>query len=405
VARLLLGAFGDPGHAFPMLALGRELAARGHEVTLQTWQRWREEVEAEGMRFAAAPEYHVFPTQDRPLKPYQAVVRAAGETLPLVDDVRPDAVVADILTLAPALAGEVRGVPVATLVPHVYPAGAHGRPPYAIGARLPRTPVGRAFWGQVERITQQGLVQGRDELNETRRRLGLAPLDRVHGGISDRLALVATFPQLEYPRTWPPSVHVVGPLAWELQAEDVELPPGDEPLVLVAPSTVHDPEFRLVRNTLRALADEPVRVIAAWNRRPPPTDVDIDVPANARLVPWLSYSRVMPRCGVVVCHVGHGTLMRALESGCAVVACPAAGDMAENAARVDWAGVGVRVPRRFTTPGPLRLAVRRALRDGALRARARELAAWAAGNDGAARAAELVEALAGQGRLAEAQGR
>ena len=34
--RVLLGAFGDPGHAFPMIALGRALAARGHEVTLQT---------------------------------------------------------------------------------------------------------------------------------------------------------------------------------------------------------------------------------------------------------------------------------------------------------------------------------------------------------------------------------
>ena len=31
--RILIGAFGDPGHAFPMLALGRALRARGHEVS------------------------------------------------------------------------------------------------------------------------------------------------------------------------------------------------------------------------------------------------------------------------------------------------------------------------------------------------------------------------------------
>ena len=30
------------------------------------------------MRFAAAPEYQVFPTQGRPLKPYQAAVRASA---------------------------------------------------------------------------------------------------------------------------------------------------------------------------------------------------------------------------------------------------------------------------------------------------------------------------------------
>ena len=47
--RVLLGAFGDPGHAFPMLALGRALRARGHEVTLQTWERWREDAGREGL--------------------------------------------------------------------------------------------------------------------------------------------------------------------------------------------------------------------------------------------------------------------------------------------------------------------------------------------------------------------
>ncbi len=48
--RFLLGAFGDPGHAFPMIALGRALLARGHEVSLQTWARWREHVRGGGHR-------------------------------------------------------------------------------------------------------------------------------------------------------------------------------------------------------------------------------------------------------------------------------------------------------------------------------------------------------------------
>ena len=47
--RILLGAFGDPGHAFPMIALGVALRRRGHEVTLQTWERWRSHVQAEGL--------------------------------------------------------------------------------------------------------------------------------------------------------------------------------------------------------------------------------------------------------------------------------------------------------------------------------------------------------------------
>jgi UDP:flavonoid glycosyltransferase YjiC (YdhE family) len=391
--RLFLGAFGDPGHAFPMIALGRALAARGHDVQLQTSARWEPFVESEGLSFARAPEYHVFPDRPRPLKPYEAVVRAARDMQPLLDDYQPDVVVADILTLGPALAGECLGVPVATLIPHLYPVSGPSFPIYSIGARLPHTAAGRRMWRRLSRLPEKGLAQGRDELNETRRRLDLPPLDRFHGGTSAELAIVATFPDLEYPRTWPDHVHVVGPLMWEPPADDVELPPGDAPLVLVAPSTVQDPEHRMLEAALRGLADAPVRVLATWNRRLPRQP--LTVPPNTRLVEWVSYSRTMPHCDVVVCHAGHGTLVRALTSGCTVVACPVAGDMNENASRIDWARVGVRLPARYLQPRPLRRAVERALADGERRRRARELAAWAADHDSAGEAAALVEDLAG----------
>ena len=373
-----------------MIALGRELAGRGHEVTLQTWRRWQADVEREGMSFAAAPEYHVFPTRERPLSPYQAVERATRETVALVRAVAPDAVVSDILTLAPALAAELEGVPVGTVIPHVDPRMPPGSAPYSCGARLPRTRVGRALWHGADPLLRHGLELGRRQLNETRQRLGLPALERVHGGISRALALVATFPQLEYPRTWPAGTHVVGPLMWEPPAPAVDLPPGDEPLVLIAPSTSQDPGQTLLRAALEGLAELPVRVLASANRKVPP----VAVPANARLVDWVSYARAMPACHLVVCHGGHGTVARALASGCALVIVPAAGDMNENAARVEWAGVGVRLPRRLVGPRGLALASGRALARPELRVGARGLQAWVARHDGAARAADLVEAFA-----------
>jgi UDP:flavonoid glycosyltransferase YjiC (YdhE family) len=390
--RALLGAFGDPGHAFPMIALGRALAARGHDVTLQTWTRWQENVEAEGLTFAAAPEYQVFPSGSEPLDFYEAVVQATKDTVPLMREVRPDVVVADILTLAPALAAELEHVRHATLIPHVYPPGEPHFPIYSLGARLPRTALGRALWRRAQAPIARGVERGRVELNDTRSRLGLEPLEHLHGGISRELAIVGTFPQLEYPRAWPPHVHVVGPLMWEPPADDVQIPPGDAPLVLVAPSTAQDRDQRMLTAALQGLADLPVRVLATWNRRVPPHP--LPVPGNASVVDWLSYSRTMPRCDVVVCHAGHGTMVRALASGCAVVACPAVGDMNENAARLDWAGAGVRVPRRFVSPRVLGLAVERALGEPPIRARARELAAWATAHDAGAAASALVEQLA-----------
>jgi MGT family glycosyltransferase len=390
--RVFLGAFGDPGHAFPMLAVGERLAARGHAVTMETWARWRSHVERARMQFVAAPEYPVFPTRERPLKPYEAVLQATPETRREVTAARPDVVVHDILTLAPALAGELENVPVATLVPHVLPVGEPGFPPYAVGARLPRTAAGEALWRALGQPLRRGLEQGRAELNETRTRLGLPALERLHGGISPDLCIVGTFPQLEYPRSWPAGTHVVGPLLWEPPSEDVEPLPGSVPLVLIATSTAQDPDHRMLRAALSGLAGEPVRVLGTWNRRPPSTP--LPAPANARLVEWMSYSRTMPGAAVVICHAGHGTMVRALASGCPVLAVPHSGDMNENAARVEWAGAGVRLPWRLVSATTIRWAVRRALGEPSFAARAREFAAWSAAHDGAAHAADLIEEFA-----------
>jgi UDP:flavonoid glycosyltransferase YjiC (YdhE family) len=101
----------------------------------------------------------------------------------------------------------------------------------------------------------------------------------------------------------------------------------------------------------------------------------------------------MPLCDAVVCHAGHGTVARALASGVPVVACGHAGDQAENAARIRWAGVGVSLPRRFQTPRGVRLAVNRLFANPGYRAHAGELRDWATVNDGAANAADAVEEL------------
>jgi MGT family glycosyltransferase len=390
--RVLIGAFGDPGHVFPAISLGRGLARRGHEVTIETWEERRAAVEGAGLDFTAAEEYRTFPPPQPDTDDGRQAADAARALLPLIERLDPAVVVSDILTLAPALAAEAAGVPLATLVPHIYPVTEPGWPFFAVGLRKPRTPVGRAAWKAGQRALDVGLEHGRRDLNSQRERLGLAPLDHFHGGISPDLALVATYPQLEYPRAWPASVQVTGPMAFEVPHPDIELPPGDAPLILVAPSTAHDSENRLVRTALAALAEEPVRVVATTNRVRPQRP--IVPPANAVLVDWLSYSQLMPIAALVISHGGHGTVARALGAGTPILITPITGDMGETAIRVSWAGVGRSLPWRLCRPGPLRWATRRVLADPSYAARAGEIAGWGAKHDGADRGAELVEELA-----------
>jgi UDP:flavonoid glycosyltransferase YjiC (YdhE family) len=390
--RFLLAAFGDPGHVFPAIALGRALDRRGHEVTIETWEERRGAVEGAGLGFAAAEEYRMFPPPGPDSADGAHAAEAARALLPLLEEMRPQAVVSDILTLAPALAAELAGVPRATLIPHIYPVIEPGLPFFAVGLLPPRTPLGRGAWRLGRRALNVGLEHGRNDLNGQRERLGLPPTERLHGGISPDLALVGTFPQLEYPRRWPAGVEVTGPLTFELPHPEIELPPGEEPLVLVAPSTAHDSGNRLVRTALKALAGEPVRVVATTNRVVPQSP--IEVPPNARLVDWLSYSQLMPAASLVVSHGGHGTVCRALVAGTPLLISPFTGDMRETAMRISWAGAGLSLPWRLCRPAPIRWAARRILADPSFAARARELAAWAREHDGAERGAKLVEGLA-----------
>ena len=336
----------------------------------------------------------------------------------------------DILTTAPALAAEVAGVKRATLVPHVWPERARRVPEFGFGLLPARTPLGRWGWKGAAHAANAGLRRGRDELNEARALLGLAPLTRFHGGTSEELAIVATFLQLEYSRRWPAHVRVTGPLLYELPGGSAlpdsdallgpdALPVGDvsplaaggdgprtssehfagaagsaaaaRPLVIVAPSTAKDPECRLIRSTLAALADEPVRVVASMNRQAP--KVPVELPANAAVVDWLSYSQAIPHASLVVCHGGHGTVASALSCGAPVLVSPVDGDMAENGARVSWAGCGLMLPRRLTRAGTLRRAVRQILGEPRFARQAEEISRWAAENDAAERAATAVEEL------------
>lgn len=396
--RFLVAAFGDAGHAFPAIALGRALAGRGHEVTIETWEERRAAVEGAGLEFAAAEEYRMFPPPDPDSAEGTHAAEAARALLPLLEEMRPAAVVSDILTLAPALAAEAAGVPRATLIPHLYPAVEPGLPFFSIGLRAPRTRLGRRAWRKGHRALEIGLAQGRRDLNRQRERIGLPPTERFHGGISEELALVGTYPQLEYPRRWPAAVEVTGPMTFELPHPEIELPPGDQPLVLVAPSTAHDSGNQLVRTALRALADEPVRVVATTNRVKPQSP--IEAPPNAMLVEWLSYSQLMPAASLVISHGGHGTVARALGAGTPLLITPFIGDMAETAMRVGWAGAGLSLPWRLCRPSPLRWAVRRILDDRSFTRRAEEIAAWGNEHDGAERGAELVEELATERRRA-----
>ena len=347
------------------------------------------------MEFVPAPEYPVFPTAEQPLKPYQAVLQATEPTRAAIAARRPDIVVHDILTLAPALAAELEGIRTATLIPHLYPVTAPGFPPYSIGARLPRTAPAERFWGSVRAAAREGPASGPRRAQRDPPASGAC---RRSSGSTAASAPTSAWsrrsPSSSIRATGPTRVHVVGPMLWEPPAPAVAPPPGDAPLVVLAPSTSHDPSSGCCGRAWRGCAGTEVRVLAATDRR---RRCRAD-PGRHALPAWSTGSPTPTRCPtrrLVVCHAGHGTLVQALGT-----ACPCS--------RFRTAATWQRTPRASTGRAPvsgcrggccraptLRLAVGRALdsHGGAGDPRAASWPTWAAANDGPTRAAELLEDL------------
>ena len=207
-------------------------------------------------------------------------MRATGETRPLVRRLRPDAVVADILTLAPALAGELEGVPVATVIPHTDPRMAP-RLAALLGGRAPAAHGGRPA------------PVGRDVAVDRRRPGARAPRaqrDAPAPGAAGRWIACTAGSRRRW-RWWRPSrrsstrarSRCPRRTSWARCCGSRRRPTSS-----CRRATTRSCWWRLrprrtrrtelLRATLRGLADAPVRVLAVWNRRP--LGEPVDVPAE-----------------------------------------------------------------------------------------------------------------------------
>jgi UDP:flavonoid glycosyltransferase YjiC (YdhE family) len=396
--RIVVGAIGLAGHTLPALGLGAALRARGHEVLFCGCGRWGEAAVGAGLEFVDGEgSILASATGDDP-----SLAHAARRMIELARRFDAGVIVGDGLTAAPGLAAEAAGIPGVTLLPEVYPHAPPGSPSFSLGLSAPRTRLGSRAWQALEPIVATRLPStgwrrpAHAALNRERAELGLAPLARFDDP-QPGLTIVATLPQLEYPRRWPERVRISGPIVHDLPAGPAQLPPGDRPLVVLAPSTVKDPAGSLVRTALSALGDEPVRVLVTTG------GADLGLagydPArasNVLVADWIDYPSALGAASLVICHGNHGTVVRSLLAGVPLVISPAMPDDAEHGARVAWAGAGAMVPARLNGKRALRLAIRRVLADPRFTETARAIAASTTETAGAGAAARMVEEHAGR---------
>lgn len=334
--RVAVVAGPDPGHAFPAIALSLALIAAGDEPILFTGSRWVEAARATGIDTRPLKGLAPRPRDDDLDAGARIHSRAAyisTELLPDLKAVAADLVVSDILTAGGGLAAERLGIPWVELSPHPLYSPSRGLPPIGSGLAPGVGFRGRLRDTLMRVATGRSIKQGLAQRSDARVGVGLPALDP---GPAARL--IATLPALEVPRPdWPAHTHVIGPLLWEPTEEILDLPPGSEPLVMVAPSTAHTGAVGMLDSTVDGLAGAGLRLVASVLE-----DSDGQYPSWVRA--GLGRQDVMLRdASVLVCGGGHGMLAKAMLAGVPTVIVPGGGDQWELANRAARAGSAVIV--------------------------------------------------------------
>lgn len=406
MSNYLLCANPVQGHVAPIIAIARDLVARGHDVTVLTGSRFRDAVEAAGAAHRAlggiadyddrVMQDHL-PDRDR----YRGIAKLQYDIQTIFIKTVPDqtrAVEAAIAELAPdailveaAFAGII---PILldgpTSRPAVLAAGvvplsqsSVDVAPYGLGLAPKPGAFGRVRNRVLNVLVQKLLFRQTQRLaNETMVALGRPKLDEF---VLDQSRLFDRFLQLspaefEYPRsdlssnlrfvgTVLPPAPVAGPLPeWWAELD------GERPVVHVTQGTIDNKDFgRLVRPTLDALADRNVLVVVATGGRP--VEELGELPANARAAEFLPYDLLLPKTDAFVTNAGFGGTQYALSHGVPLVTAGDTEDKPEVSMRAEWAGLGVNLRTGTPTASAIAAGVDRVLADRGYRDRARALAA------------------------------
>jgi UDP:flavonoid glycosyltransferase YjiC (YdhE family) len=412
--RALLVTTGSHGDINPFLALGRALAARGHQPVLMTNPYYEGQAREAGLDFRGVGEHfdlkrldELMPDIMHPWKGGRVVVetlidRFARESFPRVRDElrggRFDVVVHHHIALGAAWAAEEAGVPNASAVLAPMMWMSRGDPitpqsfspvhPGPITRWLTRAMFRPFAWMVFDPVTRR-----------VRRDLGLRPdpgsFLRLARGGAVNLGLWS--PALRGPLPDDPPHGVICGFPWHDRHGEQEGPDdrleaflaeGEAPVLFtLGTAAVHvaGDYFQMAAGACRRLGRRGLLLVGPG--RPAPRNL----PAGSLAVEYARFSSVMPRCAVNVHHGGVGSTGQGLRAGRPTVVIPHSHDQFDNAARLVRLGVSATLPRPRVTPDRLAAAVRGVLEDGGMAGRAAGLGRAMAGEDGAARAVEALE--------------
>jgi MGT family glycosyltransferase len=340
------------GNVRPVLDTARGLISRGHKVHVLSNPNMAPRVEETGATFHA---FKRIPSHD-PASPSTDVIRAyegrnigetnniiaerllfgpaealCHDTLDLIDQVRPQALVIDYVLLGPMVASEALGIPYLVTSDGMYP------------LPNPRLPRGSSTYSYLfERMVNRWLPL----INQLRSSLRLEPIEQAAGLYSHAaLFLVNTYAALA---DGEPSSDVVyaGP-----QFDPAVLGPKilqrrrQKPsFVLGAFSTIFTPQQSLFIERLGHALSR-LDVDAQIGTGSSCAD-EIGSPSpRIEIKPFIPLNDMLPQSRLLVNHAGNGTIVRAMAAGVPQLCVPFLQDQHDYARRISELGIGLMLSK------------------------------------------------------------
>jgi zeaxanthin glucosyltransferase len=399
-----------PGHIHPFGALGRELIARGHRVTVLQMSDIQGRAHAQGLEFeplgqsdhppGSLPESLAQLGRLEGLRALRFTIRAITRTTEMICRDAPaailkrgiDTLLVDQTEPAGGTVAQYLGLPFITICNALALNHDDGVPPPFTAWQYRPSPWARARNRLGYAVFDRIMHPVERVVGAYRKKWSLPALNTPEGSFS-RLAQISQQPAaFDFPRQLPPNFHYVGPFRNSAPAP-VAFPwekLDGRRLVYASLGTLQNGKEKVFRCFAEACLGLDVQLVITHGGGLD-DEAASSLPGEPLVVSYAPQLDVLLRSTLTLTHAGLNTVLDSLKCGVPLVAVPITYEQPAIASRLRWTGAGEVLPFRKLDVECLRCYIERVLSNSSYYRNAQLLKQSIAQAGGVARAADIIE--------------
>ncbi|KFY18273.1 hypothetical protein V492_00018 [Pseudogymnoascus sp. VKM F-4246] len=403
------------GHVMPIRVIGKELVARGYDVTFVTGPIYKTRIESIGAKLIpvdgianvteetfkdereatpAGPARFAFDMEHYFVNAIPAQHIAQQKALRTLSEEHPRRPIIMInesgcLGSIPCLLGAPGIRPTASIAIGIFPIALRSIDTASFGpGLLPDTSLkGRARNTMMNKAMEDKILAKPDQrFKQVLAELGVkgsVPFFMDSPYLTGDCYLQMCTPSMEYPRSDAPhTLNFAGGLPKGHRDPLTVFPSWwtditqntTKKIVAVSQGTLNLNYTELIFPTMQGLKDHSdVIVVVALGRRGATLPEGTIIPENARVADFIPFDDLLPYCTAFITNGGYGAVQHSISTGVPMVIAAGTEDKPEVAARAEWAGVAINLRTGRPTAERIQLAVQEIFDNGKYKTKSIEL--------------------------------